>query len=69
MKKLWSICLLVALSMPLQSLGDYGDDWGPEVGSQLPNLAAYDHEGMRRTLEDLAGERGLLLLLSRSADW
>ena len=48
---------------------DYSDAWGPEIGSALPLLEAPDQTGTVRTLGDLAGERGLLLFLSRSADW
>ncbi len=35
----------------------------------MPLLEAPDHTGTLRTLPDLAGEQGLLLFLSRSADW
>lgn len=45
------------------------DVWGPAVGSALPVLDAVDHSGERRRLADLAGRRGLLLFLVRSADW
>lgn len=48
---------------------DYADGWGPAVGSQLPLLEAPDQTGTVRTLADLAGERGLLLFMTRSADW
>ena len=48
---------------------DYAESWGPPVGSELPVLEAPDHSGQPRTLADLTGEKGLLLFLSRSADW
>lgn len=48
---------------------DYSDQWGPALGTQLPVLEAHDQAGNLRTLADLSGERGLLLVLSRSADW
>ena len=48
---------------------DYSSEWGPEIGSQLPVLEAYDQSGTLRTLENLSGEHGLLLFLSRSTDW
>lgn len=48
---------------------DYAAQWGPEIGSQLPVLEAYDQAGKLRTLENLSGERGFLLFLNRSADW
>ncbi len=48
---------------------DYQDEWGPAVGSTMPAIDASDHTGTPRALGDLAGERGLLLFVSRSADW
>ena len=48
---------------------EYSDGWGPEVGSALPFLEAQDQTGAVRTLEDLSGDKGLLLFLNRSADW
>lgn len=48
---------------------DYSAGWGPAVGSEIPMLEAQDHSGKARALADLAGEQGLLLFLSRSADW
>ena len=68
-KKCLLVTLVLAFSIPLTAWSDYRDDWGPDVGSMLPMLAANDHTGAPRTLENLAGERGLLLLLNRSADW
>jgi len=47
----------------------YVDLWGPELGTEVPLLDAVDHTGERRRLADLAGPRGLLLFLVRSADW
>jgi peroxiredoxin len=45
--------------------------WAPEfpVGSQIPTIDAPDQTGSRRSLGDLSGEKGLLLVLSRSFDW
>ncbi len=47
----------------------YAEQWGPPLGKPLPLLEAYDHSGQLRGLENLAGKRGLLLFLNRSADW
>lgn len=47
----------------------YSEQWGPPIGKPLPLLEAYDQGGQLRALENLAGERGLLLCLNRSADW
>ncbi len=48
---------------------DYAGAWGPALGSTLPALEAPDQAGNPRSLDDLAGEQGLLLFLVRSADW
>lgn len=45
--------------------------WAPDFpeGSQLPPISAQDQSGTVRTLADLSGEKGLVLVLSRSFDW
>jgi len=47
----------------------FADAWGPSTGSQAPQLAANDHTGQPQTLDSLSGDKGLLLVFSRSADW
>lgn len=47
----------------------YAAQWGPPLHSSLPRLEAHDHSGALRTLANLTGEQGLLLVISRSADW
>ena len=43
---------------------------GPAVGDFFPlSIAAEDQAGKRRTLGELAGEKGLVLAFVRSADW
>ncbi len=48
---------------------DYVSAWGPDVGSSMPMLEAPDQTGVVQNLAKLSGESGLLLVLSRSADW
>lgn len=45
--------------------------WAPSlsIGSQLPAISAVDQNGNEHTLADLSGERGLILVMSRSFDW
>lgn len=45
--------------------------WAPDFpeGSKLPPIAAQDQSGTVRTLADLSGDKGLVLVLSRSFDW
>ena len=57
---------IVALAIPGS---DYATAWGPGVGSSIPMLAANDQTGAAQDLASLAGEKGLLLVFSRSADW
>jgi hypothetical protein len=42
---------------------------GPAVGSKVPDFALDDQDGKRRTLPDLMGHKGMLLVFTRSADW
>ena len=48
---------------------DDAPEWGPPIGSIIEVLQADDQDGNPRELSNLSGERGLLLFLSRSADW
>ena len=67
-KRLWLAWMLVAL--PGMALADdYAQSWGPPVGTTAPAIEAQDQSGVARNLDSLAGENGLLLVLSRSADW
>src|ERR1700687_5151700 len=42
---------------------------GPEIGAKVPDFTLPDQSGRSRSLHDLTGPNGLLLLFSRSADW
>jgi peroxiredoxin len=42
---------------------------GPAVGATLPTISAPDETGATRTLASLAGESGMVLLITRAADW
>ena len=67
-KRLWLAWILVLL--PGVALADdYAQSWGPPVGATAPAIEAADQDGVARDLGSLAGENGLLLVLSRSADW
>ena len=48
---------------------DYAAGWGLAVGAKAPAIQAQDQGGALRDLASLAGERGLLLFMNRSADW
>jgi hypothetical protein len=42
---------------------------GPQVGERVPDFSLPDQDGRVRTLQSLMGERGLMLVFLRSADW
>jgi hypothetical protein len=42
---------------------------GPEIGAKIPDFTLPDQSGRSRSLHDLKGPNGLLLIFSRSADW
>lgn len=42
---------------------------GPEPGQRLPDFSLLDQHGVPRSLGNLAGPNGLLLVFHRSADW
>jgi len=42
---------------------------GPEPGDRIPEFALPDQNGRLRSLRDLSGPNGLLLVFHRSADW
>jgi len=45
------------------------DQRGLAVGEPIPLLDLVDQTGRRRSLKDLTGPSGLVLLFVRSADW
>jgi peroxiredoxin len=42
---------------------------GPQVGTPVPAFSLPDQRGELRTLASIAGPKGTMLVLSRSADW
>ena len=42
---------------------------GPAIGTKVPDFSLPDQSGRNRSLHDLTGPNGLLLVFSRSADW
>ena len=66
MKLFYSLCFLAA-STTFGS--DYSDTWGPAVGTRIPASEFASHDVETRTFSDLMGDRGLLILFNRSANW
>ena len=46
-----------------------GYQTGPEIGAKVPEFTLPDQTGAMRSLNDLSGPNGLLLIFSRSAGW
>lgn len=67
----------VMLSSPALAQDGFGElpassaNWttGPEVGQRIPDIAALDQNGIRRTFDDVKGPNGALVYFFRSADW
>lgn len=46
-----------------------GYQTGPAIGAKVPDFKLPDQNGAMRSLKDLSGANGLLLVFSRSAGW
>lgn len=44
-------------------------NFGPAIGVTLPSFSAQDQTGVARSSRELDGENGVVLLITRSADW
>ncbi len=44
-------------------------DPGVKIGQTVPGFRLTDQNGQPRTLQDLRGPKGLMLVFFRSADW
>ena len=61
--------LAVLLGLFERAEGAKPFDPGPAVGDRLPVFEAVDQDDRPRTFASLRGEKGLVLLFFRSADW
>ena len=67
-KFLFAVAALLLTSAVLGE--EYQDTWGPDVGTDFPDLEVKDTEGNDRSVEDLRGEsQGLLIFFVRTSDW
>ncbi|MCY3860090.1 MAG: hypothetical protein OXG25_14400 [Gammaproteobacteria bacterium] len=48
---------------------EYTKNWAPAIGSSLPPLSVKDTSGNTPSIDDLTGERGLLIFFVRSTNW
>lgn len=66
---LMMLTLLIVSGCNQTGESQYTTDWGPNVGTIAPLLAANDQDGNAQDLDSLAGENGLLMVFNRSVDW
>lgn len=62
---------LLLLSCFWLNAGAQDFNWAPDfpVGTNIPMLEAPDQDGKVRALDDLTGDKGLVLVFNRSFDW
>ena len=58
-----------AMTVLADEEGDYQAQWGPDVGSQIPELSVQNSSGEPVSFKQLKGENGLALFFVRSSDW
>jgi peroxiredoxin len=44
-------------------------DYGPAIGSRMPDFELRDQNGKTRMLKNVLGPKGAVVLFFRSADW
>ena len=66
-----AVFALFTILVPTQQSAVQEWVWAPELpaGAKLPAVEALDHTGTVRRFDALVGEKGLLLVMSRSFDW
>ena len=63
------IALLGTVLSPLSVAQEFVWAAAFPVGSTIPDISSLDQNGSSRSFENLKGEKGLVLLLSRSFSW
>ncbi|MFM1897582.1 MAG: hypothetical protein RLZZ385_2656 [Pseudomonadota bacterium] len=65
-----AVCAIITLSWSSLTLGQEFV-WAPDLplGARIPAIEAPNQDGQIRTFDDLKGDKGLLLMFSRSFDW
>lgn len=62
-------CVAVSAQLVSEEDDSYVSQWGPAIGTQLPDLEVKDPEGELRNFDQLKGSNGLVLVFVRSSDW
>ena len=56
--------------LALGALGILGArDYGPAIGTRMPDFTLRDQDGKSRTLQSVLGPKGAAIVFFRSADW
>ena len=71
------VCVISRFLLTLMLLGGFqvsmAQDfvWAPDfpVGASVPEISAQDQDGNVQSYDGLKGEKGMLLMMSRSFDW
>ena len=56
----WMLCLFGTLA---------AREYGPPIGSRMPDFTLRDQNGKPHSLQSLLGPKGAVILFFRSADW
>ena len=62
-------CVAVIAQLVSAEDDSYASQWGPAIGSQLPDLEVKNPEGESRNFDQMKGSNGLVLVFVRSSDW
>ncbi|MDE0052846.1 MAG: hypothetical protein OXT64_01120 [Gammaproteobacteria bacterium] len=62
-------CALGVMIASMAMASEYSEGWGPPTGTRIPDEEFTSHLGETRTFADLMGEKGVLILFNRSANW
>ena len=71
------VCVISRFLLTLMLLGGFqvsmAQDfvWAPDfpLGASVPEISAQDQDGNVQSFDDLKGEKGMLIMMSRSFDW
>ena len=71
------VCVMSRFLLTLMLLGSFqvsmAQDfvWAPDfpLGASVPEISAQDQDGNVQSYDSLKGEKGMLLMMSRSFDW
>jgi len=64
-KPSWALAALLFLASSMLMAADYG----PAIGSKMPDFEAAGQDGQIHSLKSLLGSNGAVILFFRSADW